>query len=71
MAVALPLAMAGEAVALAFYGKPLGNGAGTAADVFGWVFAAAFLAVFVLMIADQERKMRAGHRPKGSSQPGH
>jgi hypothetical protein len=59
MAVCLPIAMAGEAVALVFNGQPVGNEVGTAADVFGWLFAAAFSVAFLLVIYEQDRGMRA------------
>jgi hypothetical protein len=58
MAVCLPLTMAGEAVALVYDGGAIGNEAGTAADVFGSLFAVAFLAVFLLAIYEQDRRMR-------------
>ena len=59
MAVTLPITVAGEAVALAFDGKPLGNEVGTVTDVFAWLFTIAFVAIFILMIVDQDRMMRA------------
>lgn len=62
MAVCLPLTMAGEAVALVYDGGVVGNEAGTAADVFGWLFAVAFLAVFLLAIYEQDRRMRRVRR---------
>ena len=62
MAVCLPITMAGEAVALVYDGGPIGNEAGTAADVFGWAFATAFLAVFLLSIYEQDRRMRRTQR---------
>lgn len=62
MAVCLPLTMAGEAVALVYDGGAIGNEAGTAADVFGWLFAVAFLAVFLLAIYEQDRRMRRVRR---------
>jgi hypothetical protein len=57
MAVCLPITMAGEAVALVYDGKLFGNEAGTAADVFGWLFAVAFAAIFLLAIYEQDRKL--------------
>jgi hypothetical protein len=71
MAICLPITMAGEAVALAFDGKPIGNDAGTTADIFGWLFAAAFFAVFVLVLIEQDRRLRAGHRPARSADTSH
>ena len=62
MAVCLPITMAGEAVALVYDGRPIGNEVGTAADVFGWAFAAAFLAVFLLSIYEQDRRLRRAQR---------
>jgi len=62
MAVCLPLTMAGEAVALVYDGGVVGNEAGTAADVFGSLFAVAFLAVFLLAIYEQDRRMRRVRR---------
>ena len=62
MAVCLPITMAGEAVALVYDGGPVGNEAGTTADVFGWAFAAAFLAVFLLAIYEQDRRLRRAQR---------
>ena len=62
MAVCLPLTMVGEAAALVFNGETIGNDVGTFADVFGWLFAAAFIAIFVLVIAEQDRKGRARER---------
>lgn len=62
MAVLLPLTMAGEAVALVFNGQPIGNEVGTVSDVFGWLFAAVFLTVFIMVIAEQERRLRAADR---------
>jgi hypothetical protein len=62
MAVCLPITMAGEAVALVYNGQPIGNEAGTAADVFGWLFAGAFLVVFLLVIYEQDRRMRVAER---------
>ncbi len=67
MAVCLPITMAGEAVALVFNGETIGNEAGTAADVFGWVFAAAFAAVFLLAIYEQDRRMKLASRRAGSA----
>ena len=64
MAICLPITMAGEAVALVYDGGPIGNEVGTAADVFGWLFAAAFIAVFVLVIVEQDRKGRATARQR-------
>ena len=58
MAICLPITMAGEAVALVYDGKPIGNEVGTAADVFGWLFAAAFLLIFALVIFEQDWMMR-------------
>ena len=66
MAVCLPITLAGEAVALAYNGQPIGNEVGTAADVFGWLFTATFLALFVLILVEQDRRLRAGERPTGS-----
>jgi len=66
MAVCLPLTMAGEAVALVYDGGVVGNEAGTAADVFGWLFAVAFLAVFLLAIYEQDRRMRRVRRLSAS-----
>ena len=62
MAVCLPITMAGETVALVYDGGAIGNEAGTAADVFGWLFAVAFLAVFLLAIYEQDRRMRRVRR---------
>ena len=62
MAVCLPLTMVGEAAALVFNGEPIGNDVGTVADVFGWLFAAAFLTIFLLVIVEQNRKGRARAR---------
>ena len=62
MAVCLPLTMAGEAVALVYDGRPIGNEAGTTADVFGWLFAVAFLAAFLLAVYEQDRRMRRRRR---------
>jgi hypothetical protein len=66
MAVCLPLTMAGEAVALVYDGGVVGNEAGTAADVFGSLFAVAFLAVFLLAIYEQDRRMRRVRRLSAS-----
>jgi len=66
MAVCLPLTMAGEAVALVYDGGVVGNEAGTAADLFGWLFAVAFLAVFLLAIYEQDRRMRRVRRLSAS-----
>jgi hypothetical protein len=66
MAVCLPLTMAGEAVALVYDGGAIGNEAGTAADVFGSLFAVAFLAVFLLAIYEQDRRMRRVRRLSAS-----
>jgi hypothetical protein len=62
MAVCLPLTMVGEAGALVFNGETIGNDVGTFADVFGWLFAAAFIATFVLVIVEQDRNARARAR---------
>ncbi|HXD43748.1 MAG TPA: hypothetical protein VN655_01335 [Pseudolabrys sp.] len=67
MAVTLPITLAGEAVALAFDGKPLGSEVGTATDVFAWLFTAAFVAIFILMVVDQDRMMRARGAKHGSA----
>ena len=64
MAVCLPLTVIGGAAALVFDGQPIGNDVGTFADVFGWLFAAAFIAVFVLVIGEQDRKGRATARQR-------
>ena len=66
MAVCLPLTMAGEAVALVYDGGAIGNEAGTTADVFGSLFAVAFLAVFLLAIYEQDRRMRRVRRLSAS-----
>ncbi|HEX2539321.1 MAG TPA: hypothetical protein VHL13_13640 [Pseudolabrys sp.] len=66
MAVCLPLTMASEAVALVYDGGVVGNEAGTAADLFGWLFAVAFLAVFLLAIYEQDRRMRRVRRLSAS-----
>jgi hypothetical protein len=66
MAVCLPLTMAGEAVVLVYDGGAIGNEAGTAADVFGSLFAVAFLAVFLLAIYEQDRRMRRVRRLSAS-----
>ena len=66
MAICLPITMAGEAVALVYDGGPIGNEVGTAADVFGWLFAAAFLAVFLLAIYEQDRRLRRARRLSAS-----
>ena len=58
--------MAGEAVALVYDGGAIGNEAGTAADVFGSLFAVAFLAVFLLAIYEQDRRMRRVRRLSAS-----
>lgn len=71
MAVFLPITMAGEAVALVFDGQSVGNDAGTTADVFGWLFAAAFFVVFLLTLIEQDRRLRAGHRSSTSSHASH
>ena len=62
MAICLPITMAGEAVALVYDGGPIGAEAGTAADVFGWLFTAAFLVVFLLAIYEQDRRLRRARR---------
>ena len=66
MAICLPITMAGEAVALVYDGGPIGNEVGIAADVFGWFFAAAFLAVFLLAIYEQDRRLRRARRLSAS-----
>jgi hypothetical protein len=66
MAVCLPIALASEAVALVFDSQTLGNEVGTAADVFGWLFAVVFLTVFILAIIEQDRAMRARQGPRSS-----
>ena len=66
MAVCLPLTMAGEAVALVYDGGAIGNEAGRAADVCGSLFAVAFLAVFLLAIYEQDRRMRRVRRLSAS-----
>lgn len=64
MAVCLPLTVVGEAAALVFNGETIGNDVGTFADVFGWLFAAAFIATFVLVLVEQDRKGRATARQR-------
>lgn len=71
MALCLPIVLAGEAVALAFDGQAIGNEAGTAADVFGWLFAAAFLVAFLLTILAQDRAMRNRQAPGPRSHASH
>ena len=66
MAICLPITMAGEAVALVYDGGPIGNEVGTAADVLGWLFAAAFLSVFLLAIYEQDRRLRRARRLSAS-----
>ena len=67
MAVCLPLTMAGEAVALVYDGRQIGSEVATASDVLGWLFTAAFLAVFLLAIYEQDRRMRAARRLHGAT----
>jgi len=62
MAVCLPITMAGEAVALVYDGGPIGNEAGTAADVFGWAVAAAVLAASLLAVYVLYRRLRRAQR---------
>jgi hypothetical protein len=51
---------------LVYDGGVVGNEAGTAADVFGSLFAVAFLAVFLLAIYEQDRRMRRVRRLSAS-----
>lgn len=71
MAIFLPLILAGEAVALVFDGQVVGNDVGTAADVLGWLFAAAFLALFLMMIIEKDRQFRAQRKVSTASRPSH
>ena len=54
MAVCLAFALAGEGIDLAWLNKPIGNIAGDVADGFGWAFAVALIALFVLIVSDQK-----------------
>ena len=67
MAICLPITMAGEAVALVYDGGPIGREVATATDVFGWLFTVAFLAVFVLAVYEQDRRMRAARRLRSAN----
>ena len=52
MAVSLPAAMIGGAVAIFQFGEPSGNTATYIAQLFAWAFTAAFLGTFALAMAE-------------------
>jgi hypothetical protein len=60
MGVFLAVAVIGGMVSLILGKQVIGNDVGTAADVSGWLYAAAFLSLFCLTLS---RRRSAGHTP--------
>jgi hypothetical protein len=58
MAVCLPLALLGQVLFLSLHRGPVDYDVGTAADVCGWLFTAAFVLTFGLTIYFEDRKGR-------------
>lgn len=52
MAISLPAAMIGGAVAIFQFGEPSGNTATYIAQLFAWAFTAAFFATFALAMVE-------------------
>jgi hypothetical protein len=57
MIVCLALTIVTFPIALIWFGQPLGNAAGIAADTFASVFSVAFFAAFALSLAEQPRSI--------------
>ena len=55
MAVSLALVVIAGAVFLIWNGQPIGNSASMVADVFAWLFTAAFVIAFLLSMFEQRR----------------
>jgi len=55
MIVSLLLTVATGAAALVWNGQPIADKVADAADVFGWVFAVAFLMAFIVMVLRANR----------------
>lgn len=55
MAIALALVIVAGAVFLIWNSEPIGNTASMVADVFAWIFAAAFSIAFLLSMIEQRR----------------
>jgi hypothetical protein len=58
MSVCLPLAVAGELVAISLHRGPVRYDIATASDAFGWLFTAAFMLTMLLTIYVEERTLR-------------
>jgi len=58
MAVCLPLAVLGQIVFLILHRGPVDYDIGTAADVCGWLFTAAFVLTFCLTVYVEDRRGR-------------
>jgi hypothetical protein len=58
MAICLPLAVAGQMTAICLQRGTVRYDLATGADVFGWLFTAAFLLTMLLTICVEERRLR-------------
>jgi len=58
MTVCLPLAVAGQLVAISLQRGPVRYDIATASDAFGWLFTVAFLLTMLLTIFVEERRLR-------------
>jgi len=56
MIVSLLLTVVAGTLALVWNGQPIGDNVATAADIFGWLFAAAFSAAFFHAVWREQRK---------------
>lgn len=58
MAVCLPLAVAGQMIAIFLQSGSVRSDLGAASDVFGWLFTVAFALTMLLTIFVEERRLR-------------
>ncbi len=63
MLVCLAFALMSETVDFVWLRQPVGNIAWNVADVFGWLFAVALIAEFVIVASMQDRRPRSGTEP--------
>lgn len=63
--VCLVFALTGEAIDFVWLRQPIGNIAWNVADVFGWLFAIALVAEFIIVVSMQDRRPRPGQDRSG------
>ncbi len=63
MLVCLVFALTSETIDFVWLRQPVGNIAWNVADVFGWLFAAALIAEFVIVASMQDRRPRPDSKP--------